>query len=159
MRNLQNPTLRLATHGDAIPIAAMSRELIETGLGWAWTPERVLRCMRHRDTLVITACDGGQLTGFAIMLFGDERAHLSLLAVHPDYQHLGIGAQMLDWLTQTALTAGIATMHLELRERNQGARAFYVKQGFNETARIPGYYRGVETAVRMLRDIRVKQNV
>lgn len=155
MRNLQNPTLRLATLGDAIPIAAMSRELIEMGLGWAWTPERVLRCMRHRDTLVITACDGGQLTGFAIMLFGDERAHLSLLAVHPDYQHLGIGAQMLDWLTQTALTAGIATMHLELRERNQGARAFYVKQGFSETARIPGYYRGVETAVRMLRDIRV----
>ena len=156
MRKLQNLTLRLATQRDAVPIAAMSRELIEAGLGWAWTPERVLRCLRHRDTLVITALAGNRLTGFAIMLFGEERAHLSLLAVHPEYQHHGVGAQMLDWLTRSALTAGISTMHLELRERNQAARSFYLKQGFSETARIPGYYRGVETAVRMLRDIRVK---
>jgi ribosomal protein S18 acetylase RimI-like enzyme len=63
---------------------------------------------------------------------------------------------MLAWLTQSALTAGIATLHLELREGNRGARAFYTRQGFSETARTPGYYRGVETAVCMLRDIRVK---
>jgi ribosomal protein S18 acetylase RimI-like enzyme len=63
---------------------------------------------------------------------------------------------MLEWLTQSALSAGISTLHLELREGNRGARAFYIRQGFRETARIPGYYSGVETAVRMLRDIRVK---
>jgi ribosomal-protein-alanine N-acetyltransferase len=156
MRKLRNPTLRLASPHDAAPIAAMSRELIEAGLGWSWTPERVQRCLRHCDTLVLTARDGERLTGFAIMLFGDERAHLSLLAVHSDYRHQGVGAQMLEWLTQSALGAGISTLHLELREGNRGARAFYIRQGFSETARIPGYYRGVETAVRMLRDIRVK---
>jgi ribosomal-protein-alanine N-acetyltransferase len=87
MRNLRNPTLRLASPHDAAPIAAMSRELIEAGLGWSWTPERVQRSLRHRDTLVLTARDGERLTGFAIMLFGDERAHLSLLAVRSDYRH------------------------------------------------------------------------
>ena len=70
MRKLQNLTLKPAATLDAGPIAAMSRELIETGLGWAWTPERVLRCLRHRDTQVLIACDGaqknnGRLTGFA----------------------------------------------------------------------------------------------
>jgi ribosomal protein S18 acetylase RimI-like enzyme len=63
---------------------------------------------------------------------------------------------MLDWLTQSALTAGIASIRLELRESNAGARRFYLAQGFDETVRIPGYYRGVETAVRMRRDIRAK---
>jgi ribosomal protein S18 acetylase RimI-like enzyme len=90
------------------------------------------------------------------MQFGDERAHLSLLAVHPDYQRLGVGARMLEWLIASALTAGIAGVHLELRETNLAARRFYLAQGFAETARIPGYYRGMETAVRMLREIRVK---
>jgi ribosomal protein S18 acetylase RimI-like enzyme len=64
---------------------------------------------------------------------------------------------MLEWLTESALTAGIAGIHLELREINLGARAFYLKQGFAETARVPRYYSGVETAVRMLRDIRVNK--
>jgi len=148
-------TLQLAAPADAEPIAAMSRELIEAGLPWSWTPARVARNLRHPETLVLAARDAGRVAGFAIMQFGDERAHLSLLAVHPDYQRQGVGARMLDWLTASALTAGIAGIHLELRETNLAARRFYLNQGFAETARIPGYYRGIETAVRMLREIRV----
>jgi ribosomal-protein-alanine acetyltransferase len=149
-------TLKLAAPADAAPIATMSRELIEAGLPWTWTPARVARNLAQRDTLVLTARGGERLAGFAIMQFGEERAHLSLLAVRPDYQRQGVGRRMLEWLTESALTAGIASVHLELRETNLGARRFYLNQGFAETARIPGYYRGAETAVRMLREIRVK---
>ena len=156
MSESRHLTLRLAAPADAAPIAAMSRELVETGLPWSWTPERVARNLRQRDTLVLTAREGERRAGFAIMQFGDERAHLSLLAVRPDYQRRGVARRMLEWLTESALTAGIARIHLELRESNQAARRFYLKHGFAETVRIPGYYRGMETAVRMLREIRVK---
>jgi [ribosomal protein S18]-alanine N-acetyltransferase len=148
-------TLKLAVPADAATIAAMSRELIEAGLPWTWTPERVARNLRAPDTLVLTARDGAPLAGFAIMQFGEERAHLSLLAVRPDYQRQGIARRMLEWLTESALTAGIASIHLELRETNLAARRFYLEQGYADTVRIPGYYRGAETAVRMLREIRV----
>lgn len=156
MKASRNLTLKLAAPADATPIAAMSRELIEIGLPWSWTPERVTRNLRHPDTLVLAARDGTPLAGFAIMQFGEERAHLSLLAVRPEYQRQGVGRRMLEWLTESALTAGIVSIHLELRETNLGARRFYLEQGFAETARIPGYYRGAETAVRMLREIRLK---
>ncbi len=156
MKQSRNLTLTLAAPADAAPIAAMSRELIEAGLPWTWTPERVARNLARPDTLVLTARDGAPLAGFAIMQFGEERAHLSLLAVRPDCQRQGVARRMLQWLTASALTAGIASVHLELRETNQGARRFYLKQGYTETARIPGYYRGMETAVRMQREIRVK---
>jgi len=149
-------SVTLAAPADAATIATMSRELIEAGLPWSWTPERVARNLRHPDTLVLTARDGAPLAGFAIMQFGEDRAHLSLLAVRPDCQRQGVGRRMLEWLTESALTAGITSIHLELRETNLAARRFYLKQGFAETLRIPGYYRGVETAVRMLREIRVK---
>ena len=156
MKASRKLTLKLAAPADAATIAAMSRELIEAGLPWTWTPERVARNLAQPDTLVLTARDGVPLVGFAIMQFGDERAHLSLLAVRPDCQRQGVGRRMLEWLTASALTAGIASIRLELRESNLGARRFYLSQGFAETARISGYYRGVETAVRMLREIRVK---
>jgi ribosomal-protein-alanine N-acetyltransferase len=149
-------TLKLAAPSDAAPIAAMSRELVEAGLPWSWTPERVARNLRQPETLALTAHDAEQLAGFAIMQFGEERAHLSLLAVRADCQRQSIARRLLEWLTESALTAGIASIHLELREINLGARHFYLEQGYTETERIPGYYRGVETAVRMRRDIRVK---
>jgi ribosomal-protein-alanine acetyltransferase len=156
VKQSRNLTLKLAAPADAAPIAVMSRELIEAGLPWTWTPERVARNLAQRDTLALTARDGERLAGFAIMQFGEERAHLSLLAVRPDYQRQGLGRSMLEWLTESALTAGIASVHLELRETNLAARRFYLEQGFAETARIPGYYRGAETAVRMQRGIRIK---
>ena len=156
MKQSRNLTLTLAAPADAAPIAAMSRELIETGLPWTWTPERVARNLARPDTLVLTARDGAPLAGFAIMQFGEERAHLSLLAVRPDCQRQGVARRLLEWLTASALTAGIASVHLELRESNRGARRFYINQGFAETARVSGYYRGVETAVRMQREIRIK---
>jgi ribosomal-protein-alanine N-acetyltransferase len=88
------------------------------------------------------------------MEFKDDHAHLSLLAVKPSHQRCGIGSRMMAWLEESALVAGIATISLELRSHNHPARQFYRALGFTETAYIPGYYRGIETALRMSRDIR-----
>lgn len=148
-------TLRVARPPDAYPIALMSRALIEAGLnGWSWDPDRVARSIQSRDTIVLAATVQNPLVGFAIMNFGDTQAHLSLLAVSLSYQRCGIGTQMLKWLEESALVAGIATINLELRAHNHAARDFYRALGFHDSAYIPGYYRGIETALRMSRDIR-----
>lgn len=149
------PVFRLATVADAYEIAVMSRYLVEVGLrGWSWHPERVAKAVRARDTSVVVAEVERNLVGFGIMEFGDVKAHLSLLAVKPSHQRCSIGRQIMDWLEESALVAGISTINLELRTNNFGARCFYKMLGFKETAYIPGYYRGVETAVKMSRDIR-----
>ena len=149
------PTFRLATAADAYEIAVMSRYLVEVGLrGWSWPPERVAKAIRARSTLVVVAEVRSHLVGFGIMEFGEVQAHLSLLAVKPSYHRCGIGRALLLWLEESALTAGIATITLELRANNYGARSFYRLVGFEDGAYIPGYYRGIETALRMSRDIR-----
>lgn len=150
-----HPNLRLATPADAYEIAVMSRYLIEIGLrGWSWPPERVASAIRARDTNVLVAEIKDHLVGFAVTDFGDTAAHLSLLAVKPSHQRCGIGRQMMDWLEEVALTAGITTIHLELRVNNFAARTFYRTLGYKEVSYLPGYYRGLETAVKMSRDIR-----
>ncbi len=146
---------RIAVPTDAYEIAVMSRYLIEIGLrGWTWPPERVAKAIKARDTNVLVADVGRNFVAFAIMDFGDVTAHLALLAVKPSHQRCGIGRQMVAWLEDAALAAGITTVSLELRSNNFAARTFYRMLGYTEQSYIPGYYRGVETAVKMSRDIR-----
>jgi len=132
----------------------MSRDLIESGLGWSWTRARVTRNIADRDTLSIVVCQGTKLTGFAIMYFGQEHAHLNLLAVRPLYQRTGVGRAMIEWLEKSLKVAGIFTVYLELRESNRAGRSFYRALGFREIGLVPGYYRGREGAVQMSRDLR-----
>jgi [ribosomal protein S18]-alanine N-acetyltransferase len=158
-------TIRPAEPRDAQAIAQMSRDFIESGLGWKYDAARVLRAMRDRETMAVVACEGtkssaakGAVAGFAIMEFGDERAHLVLLAVRPSHRRLGIGQRLLDWLLESARVAGMASIHLELRAANDAARRFYRAMGFYETVLVPGYYRSgegrKEGALRMLRVLR-----
>src|SRR5512134_54311 len=114
--------IRLADPGDAQAMALMSRDLVESGLPWKYDAARMLKAIRDRDTLTPVACERGRIAGFAIMEFGDERAHLVLLAVRPAHRRLGIGQRLLDWLLDSARTAGMASIHLELRTGNDAAR-------------------------------------
>jgi ribosomal-protein-alanine N-acetyltransferase len=147
-------TVRLAGQRDAQAIALMSRDLVESGLGWKYDAARILKAIRNADTLTPVACDRGRIAGFAIMEFGDERAHLVLLAVRPSQRRMGIGRRLVEWLVESARTAGIASLHLELRAGNEAARGFYRAIGFDETIVVPGYYRGREAALRMIRVLR-----
>jgi len=146
--------IRLADLRDAQAIAVMSRDHIEIGLGWKYDAARVMRAIRHRDTSVIVACERRMPVGFAIMEFGDDRTHLVLLAVQPRHRRNGVGRQLVEWLLESARTAGIESVHLELRAGNEAARRFYRALGFAETVLMPRYYGGREAAMRMIRILR-----
>ncbi len=145
--------LRLARSADALPIAMMSRDLIEVGLGWSWVPARIIRNIRCPDTTVLVAAEQDRIVGFAIMGFADTEAHLALLAVAPDRRRVGVGRGLIRWLEKSALLAGTPVIYLELRAGNQGARLFYEKLGYRKVALVPGYYQGRESAIRMGRDL------
>jgi len=143
------PTIRLGTSRDVAPIAAMSRDFIEHGLGWSWTPARVEGAVRDRAVNVAVIGGPEAVMGFGIMQYGDDSAHLALLAVRPEEQHRGLGTLLLAWLEQPARVAGIARIRLEARADNPVAIGFYRKQGYCEIARVGGYYRGTVDAVRL----------
>jgi ribosomal protein S18 acetylase RimI-like enzyme len=159
--NIDNHSLELARVSDAARLARMSHALIESGLRPAWTESRIGWHIRSPDSVVLTARVGSialgirTVAGFAIMRYGDEIAHLNLLAVDPAHRRKRIGSQLVRWLEETAITAGTFDIGLELRASNSNALSFYTRMGYRETTRIPGYYQGVEPAIRMSRDLRV----
>jgi ribosomal-protein-alanine N-acetyltransferase len=146
---LSIPVIRLATLRDARAIAEMSRAEIEQGLAWSWTPERVRRSIRDKSTNVAVAHEGEKLAGFGIMYYGDEKAHLSLLAVNPTRREHGVGAQLLEWLEKCAWAAGCARIELEARADNPVALAFYGLHGYQRFATVHGYYQGRIDAFRL----------
>ncbi len=146
-------SLRLARPAEATTIANLSRELIEYGLQWRWTPARVAASISASDVNVLVASMQNYIAGFAIMRYGDDAAHLDLLAVVPPHRRLGIGRQLLEWLEKCAIIGGISSVTLEVRAGNEGAQLFYKRMGYRPLAHVPSYYQGVEAALRMRRDL------
>ena len=146
-------SLRLARLADADSIANLSRDLIEYGLNWRWTPVRVAASIRAANVNVLVASMHEEIAGFAIMRYGDDDAHLDLLAVAPPYRRSGIGRQLMEWLEECAIVAGIFNVDLEVRAGNEEAQIFYNRRGYRTLLRLPGYYQGIEAALRMGRDL------
>jgi [ribosomal protein S18]-alanine N-acetyltransferase len=145
---IEHVAIELARIADANAIAKMSRDEIEAGLDWKWTPQSVIRTIRDRETNVVVARKGDEIAGFAIMQYRESSAHLNLFAVAPQMRRRGIGSALLQWLEATAIVAGVSVIRMEARERNVPARSFYKSHGYQETAILPGYYQGEESAVR-----------
>src|SRR4051812_40125548 len=131
----------------------MSRDLIEHGLGWSWTPLRVRRSVADASTNVALAVRDGMPIGFGIMKYRDDEAHLLLLAVSPAYLRQRIGADLVAWLEACARVAGIGQVYLEARSANAVGRAFYRRLVYAEIQTVPRYYGGVEASVRMAKDL------
>ena len=146
-------SLGLARRRDVAEIAVMSRDLIENGLRWSWTPQRVAASVRSRTALVVVARAVGRIEGFGIMRYGDDEAHLDLLGVASDCRRQGLGRRLVEWLEEAALVAGISAIFLEVRGSNHGAQAFYERLGYRKLTQIARYYQGRESAIRMGREL------
>ena len=148
------PGIRLAAAADAQAIADMSKQYVEHGLGWSWTPTRIAAAIQDESTNVAVVHLSDGVVGFGIMHYGDRTAHLALLAVHPMQRKRGLATRLVTWLEKCADTAGIERIRVEARSDNPAALAFYQKHGYTQTDRLANYYRGVLDAVRFEKTLR-----
>jgi ribosomal-protein-alanine N-acetyltransferase len=147
--------LRAAHTSEAREIASISRQQVEYGLNWRWTPARVKRYVADPESMVLVVSRGGIMQGFAIMKFADDAAHLLLLAVQPNARREGVGTALLKWLEKSCDTAGIAQVRLEVRASNDMAKQFYASLGYRLVGRMNAYYDSQEAAVVMEKSLAV----
>jgi len=69
-----------------------------------------------------------------------DEGHITTLAVHPDFQHEGIGSRLLYALTSDARERGMRTLALEVRVANWGAQRLYSWFGFRPVGVRRNYY-------------------
>ncbi len=66
--------------------------------------------------------------------------HIISVAVHPDWQGLGLGEVLLLTLLEAGLSMKAKTATLEVRPSNQSALTLYQKYNFQEEGRRAHYY-------------------
>ena len=69
-----------------------------------------------------------------------DEAHITMVAVHPNYRGQGLGRALLFGLLKSARTRGMERATLEVRESNQAALSLYQKFGFQTAGRRRRYY-------------------
>ena len=81
------------------------------------------------------------ILGYAGQWIVADEAHVSTIAVDPDWRGRGLGALLLHQMVHHALTHDAAVVSLEVRESNEPAHALYARFGFRQVGRRRRYYR------------------
>ncbi len=81
-----------------------------------------------------------QIAGFAGYWFIIDEAHISTLAVHPEWRERGLGQLLLRGLLREAAWRGALSATLEVRLGNRVAQRLYGRHGFAVVGRRLGYY-------------------
>ena len=74
------------------------------------------------------------------MQISSDESHILNLCVHPDYQSIGLGKQLLKHFLNLAEAHNINRIFLEARPTNFKAIKLYYNMGFNEIGRRRNYY-------------------
>ncbi|MGB9803150.1 ribosomal protein S18-alanine N-acetyltransferase [Desulfofundulus sp.] len=109
--------------------------------------------MHNEFAVYIVVLAGEKVVGYAGMWLVLDEAHVTNVAVHPDYRRRRIGRKLMQELMRRAVMLGARRMTLEVRTSNHVARRLYTSLGFVERGRRRGYYTDTnEDAVIMWKD-------
>lgn len=95
-----------------------------------------LRNARH----YVAARAGGTVVGYAGLMFALDEAHVTNIAVDPEWQRQKIGTRLLAHLVRVALERGARHMTLEVRLSNSAAQNMYRRFGFDTEGVRKNYY-------------------
>ncbi|WP_066638321.1 ribosomal protein S18-alanine N-acetyltransferase [Desulfolucanica intricata] len=101
----------------------------------------------------IVALVDNQVVGYAGMWVVIDEAHITNVAVHPNYRGKQIGESLMKQMFIRAALRGAAKMTLEVRRSNEPAKRLYTQMGFKEYGVRKGYYSDTnEDAIIMWKD-------
>jgi ribosomal-protein-alanine N-acetyltransferase len=99
-----------------------------------------LSLLPGRPTATASSPDLASIVGFAGLWLMVDEAHITTIAMHPDYRRLGLGELMLASLIDISYDIGAKWVTLEVRVSNYAAQNLYRKYGFREAGLRHRYY-------------------
>lgn len=95
-----------------------------------------------------------KIVGYGGMWFVMDEAHITNVAVHPQYKGQTVGQKIVQNMIELAIANKIKAMTLEVRPSNIPAKNLYKKMGFYECGLRKGYYADTgEDAIIMWKEI------
>lgn len=82
----------------------------------------------------------GDVVGYGGMMFAGDDAHVTTIAVAPEWQRHTIATRLLVVLSREAIQRRATALTLEVRQTNEGAQALYRRFGFAPAGVRRNYY-------------------
>ena len=129
--------IRRATNGDIGQICRL-----ECMFFWQdKNPEEIEGKINLNDTYYFVAETEEKIVGYLLAKAVIDEVDLWYIAVDPDYQHLGIGNQLMKKFIENMEDEKIQKITLEVRRSNQIAISLYKKYDFKEISVRKNYYK------------------
>ena len=105
--------------------------------------------MRSGTRWYLVAYVGDELAGYGGLMFADDDAHVTNIAVDPAWQGRGVATEILLDLALLCHDRGCRAMTLEVRASNEVAQSLYRRFGFVPVGVRAKYYENTEDAIIM----------
>ncbi|MER3433695.1 MAG: ribosomal-protein-alanine N-acetyltransferase [Leptolyngbya sp. ERB_1_1] len=122
------------------PLLPKVLELDQVCFNGLWTIEGYQREVDSPNSELIALLSGDRLIGYGCFWAIVDEAHITILAVHPEYQQQGLGKLILLALLDRACQREMKHATLEVRISNQSAISLYEKFQFKVAGQRKKYY-------------------
>ncbi len=117
-----------------------------------WTEDVFRDELAAENRSYLVAEDRG-LIGFAGVMVVGEEAHVTNLLVDPAARGKGVGRRLMIALIEAAVAEGARHLVLEVRSKNEAARALYQRLGLAPVGVRPGYFDDDDALILWAHDI------
>lgn len=141
--------IRRSIPDDATAIAEMESEYFSD----SWSKKDIFSYICSEDGMCFSALDGGEVIGYIIGRKIPPEAEIYRVAVRMDKRRRGVGYRLLSYAMKTERGCGVETVFLEVRSKNDAAKALYSAYGFTEVSLRKGYYKNpTDDAIIMIKN-------
>lgn len=106
-----------------------------------WSESDLASALTNPAFICLSALNGEKAVGYVMMYNAADEGEIANLAVTKEMRRQGIGETLMEHAIALAKDNGVATMYLEVRSSNIGARSLYEKLGFSPIGIRKNYYR------------------
>ena len=132
--------LRPMTVNDTAAVAALEAAAYESSAHTPWTERMFYEELSQPGRSWWVAHDQGSVIGFAGGVLAGADFEVEEVVVDAARRREGIATRLVARVAYDAQMLGVATLSLEVDEKNEPARALYGALGLAEEGRRPGYY-------------------
>jgi ribosomal protein S18 acetylase RimI-like enzyme len=103
---------------------------IRAGFPWNNPRRDIHRKLEVQPEMFLFGCSDGQIIVTVMAGYEGHRRWINYLAVHPDYQRMGIGRRMMNEAEIRLRAAGCPKINLQVRNTNADVIEFYKRIGY-----------------------------
>ena len=85
-----------------------------------------------------------------------DELHITFIAVHPIHQRKGLGKFLMSDLIKRSKSLQTNRIHLEVKENNEPAKAFYKSMGFKTVGNRSNFYKDGRDALILKKETNIK---